>query len=158
VDNRNGIAEVWTAAVQVKGTAMRHGEPNLVDLKDISAALQLQVVQTAYDTDKSVATMRVRLKNISASAVLAPVKARVLAISSEIGRVRIVEADNGMDGPGGVWDFTGLIEGKALAAGATSASRTLTFHLEHVQPLLNGTTARMGIVKLEVQMLGRLAP
>jgi hypothetical protein len=158
VDNRNGIAQVWTAAVRVKGDAMRHGEPNLVDLKDISAALQLQVVQTSYDTSKDIASMKVRLKNISASAVLAPVKARVLAIGSEIGRVRIADADNGMDGPGGVWDFTGLIEGKALAAGATSGSRILTFHLDHVQPLLNGATARMGIVKLEVQMLGRLAP
>ena len=134
IDNRTGIRQVWTTAITVQGNALKHGDTELAKLDDISARIEVEVVDSSYDRQRNEGTLSVRLKNISNQAIVGPVKLRALGIISELGTVNITNADNGATGDGAVWDFTALIERSLLAPGQVSGARSLAFRLTDLRP------------------------
>lgn len=62
-----------------------------------------------------------------------PIKIEVVDVSSAMGSVTILNATNGLKGPGAIWDISRSVTGNQLAPGsATNNSFPLLFHLDTV--------------------------
>jgi hypothetical protein len=137
VDNRSGVRQVWTSAITVQGSALKHGDTVLAKLDDISSKIEIEVIDSSFNRQRNEGTLSVRLKNISKETIVGPVKLRALGVISELGTATITNADNGITGDGAVWDFTRLIENGALAPDESSGVRSLAFRLTDLQPFKN---------------------
>ena len=136
-DNRTGVGQIWTAAITVQGSALKHGDAVLAKLDDVSSKIEIEVVDSTYDRQRNEGTISVRLKNTSKETIVGPVKLRALGVISELGAATITNADNGITGDGAVWDFTRLIENGALAPDESSGVRSVAFRLTDLQPFKN---------------------
>lgn len=97
-------------------------------------------ISRAYDRAAHVATVTVRLENMSEQTLRGPFKLRVIELDSQMAAVAAVGASNGKTGPGAVWDLTSAVEGAELAPGESSQPVTLSFELDDIRSLLQGST------------------
>jgi hypothetical protein len=135
--------------VKVEGTAVKHGGPDLADLKDISKSVTLELSKPDFDRVKGTLSVSARLKNISKDTVEGPVKVRVLTLESDLGVPEITNADNGQGGTGAVWDFTAQLSGAPLASMKLSAVRTLSFQISDLRPLAQGKDFKTSLFNLD---------
>src|SRR5581483_6760588 len=49
IDYRNGMAQLWTATVQVRGVVAMNGGGDLAELANLSGRVNLETVNTSYD-------------------------------------------------------------------------------------------------------------
>ena len=156
VDNHTGVAQLWSASVKVEGTAVKHGDPELADLKDISKSVTLELSKPNLDRVNGTLAMSARLQNISKDTVEGPVKVRVLTLESDLCVPEITNADNGQGGTGAVWDFTPQLSGAPLESMKLSAARTLSFRVSDLRPLAQGKDFKWNVLSLETRVLGKL--
>ena len=160
IDNRTGIPQIWTAPVRVAGRAIPNGSPEMAELADVSEHVTLEFANTVLDLARGRVELSARLVNTSSDTVRAPVKVRVLALSSAIGTPKILDSDNGLDGPGAVLDFSAQLNSGSLAPGAQSSERRIAVGLGTVGPVqpvaLEHGTKVAGVVVLTVKVLGRV--
>lgn len=145
VDNRTGVPQVWTAAVQVNAIAFRNGAPELSALEDISPRVGMEVTKTSYDRATSVLTLDVRLRNTSSEVLQGPFKLRVVNLRPKIGDLTIV--------PGMVWTFIT----ERLKPGEVTASQDLTFRFTNVRALQQGHAIDLGMLSFEAVVLAKPA-
>ena len=153
VDNRTGVSQIWTAPVSVAGAVARNGSPALSALDDVSDRIALQVVKTAYDRASNRLTVETRLRNTSDAAIRGPFKVRLLDLTSQIGAVEALDAENGERGPGAVFDYGAAIPGGMLGPGQESSPRPLSFRLTNLRPFRQGKTIRYGLASLSARVL-----
>jgi hypothetical protein len=154
IDNRTGVAQLWSAPVRIIGSVVKHGADELADLEDISSFVTLRLSKPAFDRRTDTITMTAQLQNFSKDTVVGPVKVRVLTLESEFGIPEIVNADNDQSGTGAVWDLTAqLLEGE-LSPMAVSAPKTLTLRLRDLRTLGQGLESNL--VDVDVRVLGKL--
>jgi hypothetical protein len=159
VDNRTGVAQIWTSAVTVGGTVIKHGSADLADLDDIADKLKLEVDSTDFDAAKNVVTLTVHLKNTSKEVVVGPLKGRVRRTSSNVGNVAIVNADNHLQGQGAVWDFSSLLRSGQLKPDESSQTRKLIFELSNVHQIsANAGWNARSLAQADIVMLGKTKP
>lgn len=157
IDNRTGVSQIWTAPVAVQGNAVKHGSAELAAMTDVSDKVTLEATPPAYDARTGRLTMTAVLKNTSKDTIHGPVKVRVIAVDSDLGRAAISGADNGRPGPGAVWDLSPLIEGGVLRPDERSAPRQLTFTVTDLLPFQRspGDDFRTGLIKIDARVLAR---
>ena len=157
VDNRTGVPQLWTAPVTVRGAVEQHGASTLATLDDITENLTLFVESNRYDRSMNRLTLAARLKNTSKDAVRAPVHARLIGLTSQLGVPTVVGADNGLSGVGAIWEFTS--PGGVILPDSGTASKTLTFGLSELRPLVP-TKVRpnftSGLVHFDIRVYGRV--
>jgi hypothetical protein len=159
VDNRTGVAQIWTSAVKVAGNVIKHGSAELADLDDIADKLKLEVDNTDFDAAKNLVTLTVRLKNTSKETVIGPVKGRVRRTWSGVGSVAIVDADNHLAGEGAVWDFSSLLNSGQLKPEESSQTRKLVFQLSNVHQIsANANYSARALAHADIVMLGKTKP
>ena len=142
IDNRTGVAQVWTAPVTVNGKAARNGDPELSTLEDVSEKIFLTFTNPFYDAKSGRVSVDVQLENTSEDTIILPVKLRVTALTSGSGGVLTVSgADNGVAGPGAVWDLEKVLVEQKLKPNQKSKLRRLQFHIADIPPF-NGTAIR----------------
>ncbi len=154
VDNRTGVAQVWTAPISVAGRVA----PDLVltGLTDVSHDIALDVANTSYDRRTSRAAVDVRARNTSGKTISGPLKVLVTSLTSELGSPEVVGADNGRRGVGAVWELRSLATAGTLRPDATANSRRLEFVIPHAKPLLGDYVYRSDIVDFDVRIYGRV--
>ena len=157
VDNRTGIPQVWTAAVEAPGKAVRNGSPELAELADLSESASLHLENVNFEPAKGTVSMDGILVNTSKEAISGPLKVRVTLLKSTFGVPEIVGADNGEKGPGAVWDFTPLLSGSVLPAGESSKPKRLEFRLSDLRPFRPSRAGR-SLVDLEAKVLAKAPP
>jgi hypothetical protein len=96
------------------------------------------------------------LKNIANEALQGPLKLRVIGLKSELGRPRVVNADNAGRGAGAVWDFAEKVNGKSLEPNQTSESKQLRFQILSPRPFRQGDYFKFTLIELEARVLGHL--
>lgn len=115
VDNRTGVPQIWTAAVDVDGEAVRHGDPALSGLEDVTDRTALEVERAGYEgSPAETVSLRVRLRNTSEDTLSAPVVLRLVDLWSEYGDAELL--GDGPDVGGG--DPAGADDGPRGAPGA----------------------------------------
>ena len=161
VDNRTGVHQVWTAAVTVRGDVARNGSRMLADYADVTDRVALDVTDLHYARATNLLTATVRVRNTSADTVRAPLALRLLAVQSEVGVASVRTGDRvGEVRAGAVFDLAPPGGAGALPPGASTAPRTLTFHLADVRPFRQGRDFRLGLVTFDARVLsgGRSRP
>lgn len=158
IDNRTGVGQIWTAPITVRGSVEKHGASDLAELDDVTDNVILETQSTNYDRATNTLTLTARLRNTSKVTVRAPLKARVIALTSELGVAAIAGAANGVTTVGAIWDFGSMVPAAGLPPDSTTATRTLTFRLTDVRPIRlvkrnPGFTA--GLVHFEVRVYGK---
>jgi hypothetical protein len=153
IDDRTGLAQVWTTRIVVDGRAIRNGTAELSGLSDVSRDVKIDVVSTGYDRVLNTVTIGVRLKNSSKDVIQGPVKLRLVNITSALGTPSAANADNHLAGPGAVWDCSNLIESNMFRPNQMSNVKKLVFRLDHPRDLLDDTSVRTGLVDFDVRVL-----
>jgi hypothetical protein len=134
IDNRTGIAQVWTAPITVKGIVARHGGQSLAKLDDVTSKIDLDVVGASYDRAKNEGSLNIKLMNISKETLVGPIKLRALMVTSELGVAHILNADNGGTTNGAIWDFTSLLDNNMLPPDGTSGVKSIKFRITDLRP------------------------
>jgi hypothetical protein len=154
VDNRTGIAQVWTAPVKVQGRALRHGAAELAELQEITDKVTLDLAQARYDRTKNVVSVEAYLANTSKETLSGPIKLRVLSLQTKMGAIAITNADNREVGSGAVWDFSDLLGGGALKPEARSRPKRLEFKFSNVPPsAFRSYDALLRMIQVEAKVL-----
>jgi len=162
VDNRTGVAQVWTAPVTINRKAMRNGESELATLRDVSERVIVQYTNPTYDAKTGRLGVDLQLQNTSEDTILLPLKLRVIALSSAgMGIPTIVGADNGMDGPGAVWDLEKMLVDQKLKPNEKSRVRRLEFRIAQTAPLSETVIRMRGwgaleLVHIEARLLSNV--
>lgn len=162
IDNRTGIAQVWTAPVSVQGKAVPYGDPNLSTLEDVSEKVIFKYTNASFDAKTGRVSVDVQMQNTSADTILLPVKLRVVGFTSAGGGIpAIIGADNGMVGIGAVWDLQKQITDQKLKPNQTSAARRLEFRIADMPPLSEDAIRSRGwgaleLVHVEVRALANV--
>jgi hypothetical protein len=89
--------------------------------------------------------------------VIAPLKARLVALRSPIGVPRVVAADNGIVGVGAIWDLSATLPNGRLLPGATGTTRTFTVRLSDLRPIRPGKDFVQSLLHFEARMYGRVS-
>jgi hypothetical protein len=129
IENRTGVRQVWTTTISVKGHGIVNGSTDLATWADVSERATLDLQRARYNPKTHTVTADVYLVNSSAAPLHGPLKTRVLSIQSAMGDPTIADADAGGHSTGAILDFSGLLNGRELAAGARSNARRVTFKL-----------------------------
>ncbi len=135
VDNRTGVAQLWTAPVTVRGSVERYGARELADLDDVTDRVAVEVPAGKYDRATNTLILTTRLKNNSDVPLRGPLKVRVVRLESQLGVPAVAGAENGLDGVGAILDFASMLPAGGLAPGATAAGRTVKIRLSDVRPI-----------------------
>jgi len=156
IDYRNGMAQLWTATVWVKGPVAVNGGGELAGLSNLSSRVSLQTLSTSYDRQNNRLTFRTVLHNSSKSdTVRGPLKVRVLVLTSENAKtVEIANPDNQVRGVGAVWDFTSQLKGGMLLPDSLSTPKDLVFQLSGLSRFREGTELHLGFVNMDAKVLG----
>jgi hypothetical protein len=157
IDNRTGVAQLWTARVSVRGMVARNGSADLSDMHDVTSDVTLELTDTAYDRTIQQATVMARLKNSSASPIRGPVIVRVVGLRSDVALLQIVNADNHTRDAGAVWDFTTSLKNGVLGPGEYSGDKPLVFRLSEIRPFKQGDSYRFGLVHVDARVLAKTA-
>lgn len=157
VDNRTGVSQIWTAAIMVKGSVAKNGSSDLAKLDDISGSAFLELTNCGSERASNVISCSARLKNTSKEILKGPLKLRVIALKSELGEPRIINADNGRNGVGAVWDFSALVKKDSLAPGESSDSKQLRFQIANRRPFRQGNYVKSTFVTIDARVLGHVS-
>jgi hypothetical protein len=136
IDNRTGWNQVWTAAVQAGGKAVRNGDRRLSDLEDVTALVGFEIRHVEYDPKTRRATARVCVINTSDRAIHAPLMLRLVSLDSYLGEPEVVNAVNRDNGPGAVWDLSALLSDGQLPPGQSTPETALIFLHRQSSPIL----------------------
>lgn len=139
VDNRSGIQQVWTAAVNVSGDAVPNGSPELANWKDVTAKVYLEFGQPVFDASRGTLAVDAYLVNTSKSAIRGPLDLRFLTINSTFDTAQAANADNGLSGPGALFHFGAELPGGALQPGQRSLAKHLVFRVTGLHKLSGAT-------------------
>jgi hypothetical protein len=89
----------------------------------------------SYDSSTGTLSLEVRLANRGNKPIGTPIHLRVKDLSSRIGNVSILNADNGLTGRGAIWDLSPTVVGNQIPAGSTTySSFTLLFRIDIAHP------------------------
>jgi len=156
IDYRNGMAQLWTATVWVKGPVAINGGGGLEGMSNLSSRIALETIGTSYDRQTNRLTFRTVLRNLSKTdTARGPLKARVLVLTSENAKtIEIANSDNQVRGVGALWDFTPQLKNGVLLPDSTSAPKELVFQLGGLSRFREGTDLRLGFVTMDAKILG----
>jgi hypothetical protein len=156
VDNRTGVAQLWTAPITVAGAAVKNGGQELSSLDDVSKQVKLEVASRTFDQRTGVLSIRARLRNASKDTLVAPVKLRVRTLESQLGVPGVVGADNGEKGTGAIWDLSSLLRNGSLSPGMRSQDRTIEFRLASLRGLKPGREFQSRVMTSDLTLYGKV--
>jgi hypothetical protein len=151
VDNRTGVAQIWTAAVTVNSKAFTHGDQELETLQDVSEKVFLRYTNPTYDATTGRLGVDVHIQNTSEDTIVFPAKLRVVVLTSAGGGIpTIVGADNGFEGVGAIWDLDKVLVDQKLKPNQKSGVRRLEFLISGAPPLSEALMRSRGWGALEL--------
>jgi len=156
VDNRTGIGQLFTASVRVDGEARVHGSAELAALKDLTQSIAVDFANTDYDPKTRTVSADVILTNTSDKAIAAPLKLRVISLTSSAAVPSILDSANGVAGAGAIWDFSNELPGGRLAPGASGRAKRVRFRLDQVGPFELDRRGGLGsLIAVEAMAFGK---
>jgi hypothetical protein len=148
IDNRTRRSQIWTSSIAVHEIAVRHGDPALSSLKDVTSSLGFAIANPQYDTKAQTITGDVALTNISKSAIRLPIRLRITRIDSLLGAATVQGSENGLSGPGALFTFTA--PRGTLAPNASTEPIHMAFHVVNPRQLTADDTNGMFLPYISV--------
>jgi hypothetical protein len=137
----------------------KHGGGNLANLVDLGGVLTLETVEQRHDRASNRLFMKVRVKNVTKDTVrLDVVKIRALSFNSDVAVVTAGNADNGLIGPGAVWDLTSTLPATGLLPDSAGTVKELVFQFTEIRPFRQGSKNRFRVLSMNGKLLGQRKP
>jgi hypothetical protein len=127
--NPTGSPQLYTVPIRVSGRAYRNGDQSLQGYKDVTSQVALSYTATNFDPATSTINLHVTLMNRSNVPIHGPVKMRMLWATSTAGLPAVIDAENGLSGPGAIWSFTSALYGGRLAPWTQSRPISVVFRV-----------------------------
>ncbi|HLW80352.1 MAG TPA: hypothetical protein VKU44_12220, partial [Terriglobia bacterium] len=137
IDNRSGVAQIYTAAVTVVGRPSTVGAPELTGLENVSKLIELQYTKSVFDPRARTLVLEFQMLNTSHHAIEGPLKLRMLAMTSDVGPPAVVVDNEHSLGPGAVVDISSAVPAGGLLPGQISAVSQLTLRFSPGDVVLN---------------------
>jgi hypothetical protein len=150
----DGEGQLRTATVAV-GSSGHTGliAPILDDGKASDVTEQVAILyggDQRYDVSSGTLSIRLVLKNKSSQPLRAPILLKAATLTSKTFRIEVANSDNGLSGPGAIWDLTPAIPRGVLDSGATSKPYLLKFRVQfRAAPVQGGFPWELLSVKLK---------
>ncbi len=120
--------------------AVAHGSPTLASFAVVSKSVTVHVTDAQFDRAHQTITADVSIANTSHDTIMGPAAVRLMALRSQWARLSIMGSDNGMVGPGAVWDVTRLLPSRRLLPGERSGPLHVMLRAEPI----DGAEASLG--------------
>jgi len=171
IDNRTGVAQLYTAAVNVSARPEPDAGASRGGLENVTPLVELQHTSSVYDAVSKTLALEYRLLNTSSDTITAPLRLRITALDSDLGAPlieRIVTPDESLGMTHGVaqaragsyigtgtaiFDLTDAISASGLAPGMTTTARTLRIRFSAVTDL-SGARRWNDILRFDVTVYG----
>ncbi|MGH7737176.1 MAG: sialidase family protein [Candidatus Tyrphobacter sp.] len=135
VDNRTGVPQAWTAPIEVSGEAVPNGSPQLAHERDITKDVAIEFGDARFDRANAEVSVDAYLVDTSKISISGPVQARLITLTSGMGRPRlIVGSENGIEERGAIVDFTSSLPDGKLAPNERARAVHLVFHIDDLRP------------------------
>jgi hypothetical protein len=148
IDNRTGVAQLYTSAVTVTGRAVRNGSGDLALLENVTPLLELQYTSSAYDATAHTVTLDYTLLNTSTDTIVGPLKLRLVALDSDLGTPTLLLPGNRVGRAGTVIDLTDALKDGVLQPSQRTASRRVRVRLD---PIADVMGRRRDIVRFDAK-------
>lgn len=122
IDNRTGVAQLYTAAIGVAGAAVREGHAELASLDNVTPLLEIEYTSNVYDPARRTLALSCQLRNTSSETVTAPLELRLVGARSDLGPASVVGDDGTAVGVGDVLDVSASLRNGRLAPGETTGT------------------------------------
>jgi hypothetical protein len=106
-DRRSGSQQLYSAKVEV-ATGPEAAAPTLQEA-DVTHLIEVVAGQAEFDEASGISTVEFQLRNASDRTVYGPLQLRVKRVVTGSAAGVILDASNGQEGAGAVWDFSGLL-------------------------------------------------
>jgi hypothetical protein len=152
----HGEDVLWTSSVTVTGVAAKNGSAALSKLADLTRLVSWQTSNVRVDRKSGVATMDLTVRNLSSIILSGPLYLRIISATSDVDQVEITNADNGVHGPGAVWNLEPTLPRRGLKPGERSSPKRLTFKLVRLSGVGASSlrASREAFVELHGRILG----
>jgi hypothetical protein len=134
VDNRTGVAQLWTSSVSVARTAMRRGDASLSHATEVTNDFVLVTDRSNYDARTQSVTADVALMNASRRSIPGPIQLRITRMTSAVGTPSIVQPPGDESGAGALLTFTPA-RGRDVLPHSETAARRLVFRVSRSHAL-----------------------
>jgi len=156
VGNSTGVPQLWTAAVTVEGTPEKNGSAALAEMKDVSGKVSLRFTNRTLERSTRMVNADLQIENLSEDTFHAPLKLRVLDMSSDLGLPEIENADSGGKGEGAIFDLSSLLDNGELKPHAATKPKHIQvkmLELDPIRPL--GSVAVFSVAKFGSKLLAQ---
>lgn len=150
-DNRTGIAQVWTAPVNVAGKAIENAFA-IPGLADVTDRVTLHLTDAVYDRERQVLAVEASLENISEGPLRAPLKIQLLSVTSRIGSIRVSNADKQTERGDSEWDLSQQLEKGLLLPRKRSQPKRIEFRLDQPLERAESPTDLMRLVNFKAKV------
>lgn len=137
IDNRTGVAQVWTARISVNGRVQANGAALSANLSDISNRAAILFSGAELNRIDHVFKIVAYVQNSSTLPIRAPLELRVLRLGSQIGEPKFDNADNHKRGAGAIFNFTPLMPAGGLEPGERTRGREIAVRLDRLVPKIS---------------------
>jgi hypothetical protein len=161
IDNRDGLPQVWTAAITPATGTGKAANQLLANLSDVTDMVSVEETTAEYDQDTGRATLSLSLKNTSTQVIRPPLKLRLLTVDSDFGVPLREGRDAVPDDGSGVIDLSAAISAKGvLGPGELSKSVSLSFLISNQSrsSLRRGSTFGNFVLRGTARLFGRVQP
>ena len=158
IGNETGVPQLWTATVTVDGDVTKNGLKDLAGLRDISHDVKLAYTNRFFFRKTGILDVELRVENVGTHALKGPLKIRVLRLTSKLGRVGIVNADEEGNTEGAVWDIT--LPQRGLLPHEKTSAKHLRFHIDASRgsPPPNDLEFVTSVLEFDTQVLASAVP
>lgn len=122
IDNRTGVAQLYTAAIGVAGAAVREGHPELASLDNVTPLLEIEYTSNVYDPAQRTLALAYQLRNTSSETVTGPLELRLLGAASDLGPASVLTDDGVVVRVGDLIDVSSALINNRLAPGETTGT------------------------------------
>jgi hypothetical protein len=152
-ESGEGKGQLRTASVEVSGSDEGRLVPLPPDLATHEITRTVALLfggMQHYDFSSERLTLDVALRNKGDKPIQAPVFLKALTLDGDVGKVEIVNADNGASGPGAIWDVSRAMGNGVLPPGSTTQAYRLAFR---ITPGNKNLDSKVGVVSMKVSVL-----
>jgi hypothetical protein len=152
IDNRSGVAQLYTAAITVDGKPAPMGSTELAGLENVTKLVELQYTKAAFDPAARTLDLEFQMLNSSEKAtIVAPLKMRFLGMTSDVGAPTVVSPKGLLDG---VLDLSSTIPAGGLAPGQTSSVSRVTLRFAPGDVVIN-PRGNTDIARIQARLFGK---
>jgi hypothetical protein len=136
VDNRTGVAQLYTASAKVEGKSIKNGWAELAGMENVTSKLNLRATQSEWEPKSRSITLAFQFTNTSKDTIRGPLRMRLTNLRGDLGNPVLDLPAGRQRGSGALVDLEGLIPESGLLPGATSEKKQLVVRFD---PFLDAT-------------------